>query len=353
MQGALERHPPATADAVTRAGLSASSTPSHELPNDPVRAGAAMRGGSRCARRAADPAAFAIGWDYAAHRIRLPDDAPEAVRQGHAAAAPRFATPKPHDRFVRKWLLLRYNAWLRRRIVCDEITPAYLEAIDVARCPVTREPLTHGTGADTDWSVDRLNNDGGYAPGNLAVISTRANRAKGTRGFAEVLALASSAAPAEGLDPAAWSRLASLMLGPCFAEAGAPAPHHPLVALAPRTVRTASQQLQLALLVHRRGGEGCSLGKLKSLSGEIGAAQAFHRLVKRIRRQCERGHHISTVFLDGQTFRLFTEWYDRLDARDGVARAEAITARTLERALRPAAYGDAWGLETLGYESRA
>jgi len=30
--------------------------------------------------------------------------------------------------------------------------------------------LTHSTGADTDWSADRVNNDGAYADGNLIVM---------------------------------------------------------------------------------------------------------------------------------------------------------------------------------------
>ena len=269
--------------------------------------------------------------------------------QGHAAAAPRFPAPKDHDRFVRKWLLLRYNACLRGRLVNEDVTPAYLQSIDVVRCPVTLERLTHATGGDSDWSVDRLNNDGGYAPGNLAVMSTRANRAKGTKGFADVSTRAALETVSEGLSAAEWSRLASLMLGPCFAEEAERAPLHPLLALAPQTVRTASQQLQLALLAHRRGGVGCSLGKLKSLSAEIGAAQVFHRLVKRVRRQCERGQPIAAVFCDGQTFQLFREWFGVLQTHGMVARAESVTARTLERALRPCVYGGAWGLDTLGY----
>lgn len=303
--------------------------------------------------RASEGTGFAIGWDYGAHRLQPPEGAPEAVRQGHAAALAHFPVARDHDRFVRKWLLLRHNAWLRGRLVDEAVTSAYLRSIDVGRCPVTLERLTHATGTDSDWSVDRLNNDAGYAPGNLAVISTRANRAKGTKRFAEVSALAALQSPAEGLDPKAWSRLASLMLGPCFATDPACAPLHPLVALAPRTVRTASQQLQLALLVHRAGGIGSCLGKLKSLSAELGAAQRFHRLVKRIRRHCERGRHVSEVFADEATFRQFVEWFAVLHAHAAAMRAESIAVRTLEQALRPCAYGGGWGLDTLGYEVQA
>jgi len=350
MQTAMERQRPAPGfDAVASERMAPSSRSLCGLATNLTHTPSARLERPACSRRAADRTGFAIGWDYAAHGLRPPESAPDIIVQGHAAAAPRFPAPKDHDRFVRKWLLLRYNAWRRGRLVSEEVTPVYLRSIDVVRCPVTLERLTHATGTDSDWSVDRLNNDAGYAPGNLAVMSTRANRAKWTQGFAEVSARAALETASEGLSAAEWSRLASLMLGPCFAEDAERAPLHPLLALAPQTVRTASQQLQLALLAHRRGGLGCSLGKLKSLSAEIGAAQVFHRLVKRIRRQCERGEPVAVVFRDGQTFLLFTDWFGALQAHGVVVRAESFTVRTLERALRPCVYGGAWGLDTLGY----
>lgn len=48
------------------------------------------------------------------------------------------------------------------------------------RCPVLRIPLKAGSGAPHDGSptLDRLDARLGYGPGNLAVISYRANRAK-------------------------------------------------------------------------------------------------------------------------------------------------------------------------------
>ena len=74
---------------------------------------------------------------------------------------------------------LRLGAWLRgRAFEGTQVNPAFLRRIDVAVCPVTRELLTHGTGELSDASVDRVFNDAAYAAGNLAVMSTRANRAK-------------------------------------------------------------------------------------------------------------------------------------------------------------------------------
>jgi hypothetical protein len=75
----------------------------------------------------------------------------------------------------------------RCRIVHADVTSEYLEQIDCDRCVVTLESMSHSARAETDWSVDRINNDGAYAAGNLMVISTRANRAKGAKTYAEVV----------------------------------------------------------------------------------------------------------------------------------------------------------------------
>jgi hypothetical protein len=49
------------------------------------------------------------------------------------------------------------------------------------RCPALGIRLQHGTRSVQDASptLDRLNGDWGYVPGNIAVISHAANRAKG------------------------------------------------------------------------------------------------------------------------------------------------------------------------------
>jgi hypothetical protein len=47
---------------------------------------------------------------------------------------------------VRKWLQLRLHAWLRGRSVeLVQVTPHYLQQIDVSHCPITRAPLSIAT----------------------------------------------------------------------------------------------------------------------------------------------------------------------------------------------------------------
>jgi hypothetical protein len=164
---------------------------------------------------------FEIGWDHAQHRLTPPVmhlQPGSPVRQGWEAGrivfGPRTRAATPH---VRKWLQLRLNAWQRGRAFCRlQVTPAFLRRIDVPVCPIGREPLVHGTGGPLDASVDRVNNDAGYAAGNLAVMSVGANAAKAhyawddAMGFARQIE-AGALGTIDGLSAAQWARLAVLM----------------------------------------------------------------------------------------------------------------------------------------------
>lgn len=62
-------------------------------------------------------------------------------------------------------------------------------------------------------SVDRLLNDGTYAPANLIVLSLRANRAKGEKTFEDIEELIARSDDTDGLSSEEWLRLLGLMHG--------------------------------------------------------------------------------------------------------------------------------------------
>ncbi len=102
------------------------------------------------------------------------------VRQGWQAGQAVFG-PRILRRTlkVRQWLQLRLNAWLRGRAFAGvQVTPQFLAQIDVPVYPITREALSHCSLTASNASVDRVCNRAGYAAGNLAVMSVRANQAK-------------------------------------------------------------------------------------------------------------------------------------------------------------------------------
>ena len=135
---------------------------------------------------------FELGWDYAHYQLTPPApyaQEPSPLRDGLRAGRATFgARTLLASRHVRKWLQLRLHAWLRGRSVeLFQVTPNHLQQIDVSHCPVTRLPLSSATPAATGASVDRVRNDAGYAAGNLAVMSTKANHAKAGNGFRDAL----------------------------------------------------------------------------------------------------------------------------------------------------------------------
>jgi hypothetical protein len=194
-----------------------------------------------------------LGADHATYGLTPDPEWPAPANEGYKAAKHQSGgrTKRP-DRFVKKWLQLRKNALRRRRAVAQNVTSDYLRQIDVDTCPITLVRLTHGAMASSDWSVDRLNNDGAYAGGNLAIVSTLANQAKGNLGFDEILERASkwpNTDRIDGLRPIEWARLAALMYGPVVYEV-AEYPYVPQVVEVPNwLVRITQQEFQNVLVL--------------------------------------------------------------------------------------------------------
>lgn len=193
----------------------------------------------------ADPG-FEIGWDFAHFRLVPPVEQllpGNPVRDGWEAGQAVFglrtlrATP-----YVKKWLQLRLGAWMRgKAFELVQVTPNFLERIDVDVCPITGQALTRGTGADTDASVDRVNNQAGYAAGNLAVMSVRANRAKSAYDWRDAATFvrqieAGQLGEIDGLNAREWARLAALM-SYCTPLSHAEAANLPLLVLPPPRLR--------------------------------------------------------------------------------------------------------------------
>lgn len=161
----------------------------------------------------------ALGWDFAFYGLKPWNPELPGVAEGYADGQMRQSSHKPDtDRFVRKHLQLRTNALRRGKVVDASLTVKLLEEIDYDMCPVTLTTLTHGEKLDSDWSIDRINNNGAYAENNVVVLSTRANEAKGNKSFDEVFKLANGIETVEGLTPREWLRMTSIMFGPCATE---------------------------------------------------------------------------------------------------------------------------------------
>ncbi len=326
---------------------------------------------------------FELGWDHAHHRLTPPaphDQMPSALLNGLRAGQAVFGdrtlrAPRP----VRKWLQLRLHAWLRGRSVeLMQVTPHYLAQIDVAHCPITRAPLTHGTMQPTDASIDRVRNDAGYAAGNLAVISALANRAKGRRGFAESMTEVRvltdrPVLDVDGLGAAAWSRIAILC---SFVEAmpHADAAALPLRVLPPPRLHLLNPVQALQALISQqltRPGWAERSKRFEALlpgkPTKRAYQQFFHALLPRVlesappavrraetpaHRQCLRWA-VEDAWRNPLVLRRWTDFARLLDAatcQHLVERASALklcTQRALVHGDQQATEG--WQLDTRGY----
>lgn len=276
---------------------------------------------------------------------------PPSLREGFDCASATGVRPKAPDRFVKKWLQLRMSAWQRGRAFDESVTPELLRAMDVAVCPVMRTALTHGELIGSDWSVDRLNNDGAYAANNLAVISTFANRAKGALSFDEVLARSNRSAASDGLEPAEWLRLAALMLGPCFAARPAQAPPLPLVAPIPAySVRLTMQQVQHVFTrkATTQAGKNQLIKHFRWASTSERSEARLRVLAETVHAGLKRVEHAHDVWLQDGVMPALLRWRETLED-DAWARAGQVSKSLAgSRVVSPTRLQD-WALGSRGY----
>lgn len=328
---------------------------------------------------------FEIGWDFAHHALTPPAEhmlPGSPLAQGWNAGRATFGvrTIAP-TRYTRKWLQLRLNAWRRGRVFEElQVTPNYLRQIDVARCPITREALTQATCTPSDASIDRVRNDAGYAAGNLAVMSARANTAKGDADFDAALARmrdaeaadgdAARAAPGanpdrDGLSAAQWARVAVL----CSFVTELPhaqAAGLPLLVLPPNRLRMFNPVQALQALVTRQfelPGWRTRVARLVALVPGKRARRDFHvfttALLPRLIEARAQGDADATRWaledawrnpLVLRCWRRFALQLDREQAERIVLRASALhvgeriaVATNFEQAT------EGWGLAQRGY----
>lgn len=293
---------------------------------------------------------FELGWDYAMYGMTRDGLQPVSFQRGHDAGREHAGrNTLKNDPYARKWLQVRYNAWIRGRAVDEAVTPEFLAQIDCPRCPVTRLALTKGQMAETDWSIDRLNNDGAYAVGNLAVMSVKANQAKGGKSFAEIMDCAQAADEVDGLSPVEWLRMAVMCVATCSGDGEVVVvPILPLV-VPPRPYVPVhpSQQAQLVLARQALGGKGTILHRMRGVAGSEADRKLFQKLVKRLRR-CNSPAAPIAVWEDPRTFEIFREWYLSLSPKQ-LGTLVDVMGNHGGFGDMPVGFRDAWRLPSRGY----
>jgi hypothetical protein len=148
------------------------------------------------------------------YRRGMPDNAPKVFCDGYQAFKHGgHRSTKDADTCTKKWLQIRLGAYRRAKHFDPLITPQYLKSIVPLDgcCPVTRVPLTSGEMTETDWSIERANNREGYVPGNIIIISLKANAAKGALDYADIQRIVAGERSNDSLSLREWQRLAELV----------------------------------------------------------------------------------------------------------------------------------------------
>lgn len=161
--------------------------------------------------------AFELGFDH--YRYQLPldisrfgDQHRDEIRNGYAAAKHQRVTRKWPDMFEKKWLSIRDRALVKNLDMTIEAQHLRRE-FEKTRgiCPVTGVPFTFAENHDTDWSVDRIDNNRGYCPDNIVIVSVIVNRSKSDMDLSGVIKNALDCQRPdehEGLSTRDWFRMA-------------------------------------------------------------------------------------------------------------------------------------------------
>lgn len=318
-----------------------------------------------------------LGWDFAHHGLTPPVEhlfATSALRQGWQAGTATFGrrTLRAH-RHTQLWLRLRTHAWARGRSFEDvQLTPNYLQQIDVEHCPITRQPLNNRRGDRDERSIDRVRNDAGYAAGNLAMLSRAANAAKAQHDWTGVRELARSVAAGPiqliaGLGPAEWQRLA--VLSSFVTEL----PHEeaaliPLSVLPPNRLRLFNPIQALQALVTRQlatPGWSQRLARIEALLPNEAMRGDFNRFVLALAPRVlaagrlEQAQEIRWALEDAWAQALVQKRWARFALQLNAAQAEALVQRAaakrlstvhVQRHSQPGAT-EGWALDRGGYSA--
>lgn len=319
---------------------------------------------------------LALGWDYA-HRGQTPPVehlfAASPLRQGWQAGKATFGHRTLHNnRFTRMWLLLRTHAWSRGRNFEEvQLTPNYLQQIDVANCPITRAPLNDRRGDPNERSIDRVRNDAGYAAGNVVMLSHAANSAKAwhDHGSANEVARSVADGPIEriaGLGADEWRRIAvltSFVTELPHAEAAL----IPLVVMPPNRLRLFNPIQALQVLITRQMatvGWSQRLACVENMLPNDDMRGDFNRFVLALAPRVLVAHgainaqQIRWALEDAWTQPLLLKRWSRFAMQLTAAQAESLVQRAAAKQLSQSIHvqqhaaemaTEGWALERKGY----
>jgi hypothetical protein len=311
------------------------------LAPEPLAPQALALGGS-------DAVAWQIGFDYARHGLPLPsahlhEDSPlfNGWQSALSRSTQRHRDPAPG---VRRWLALRLQAWQEGVPFEDQLLTAhYLRQLDTSHCPVTREELHDEIGHPAQRCIVRLLTDQGYAAGYLVVLSQRAALALKARSLMTLREQAQTAArlgvSIDGLDAAAWARLASLV-----AAVTPETQSKPQRVLPPNRVHLANPSQALQAWVTRQLAHSGWSHRLLALHDALPGVPARQAASSLSAALAPHALQLPTTGM-AQRWALEDLWLDERVQRRWSALVALLSPLTIERLLRQLPPPQGWAVE--------
>lgn len=282
-------------------------------------------------RMSFDHLGYNLGWDFAFHGIKPPSSDDPSVMRGYAQGHTHFGRQTIEtDLFVRKWLQIRFNALSRHRVFDDAVTPNFIASICTRLCPITRVPMTVKTCSGSDWSVDRIINDGGYSPANLMIMSTHANRVKSDKSLDDIGRIMMEPELDTRLKPFEWLRLFAITQAAYMHAGLLPFGSYkvmPLVAFSPPHIPAPwPEKLQLCFLtlamqkgsilkLSKNGGAYDFFRTVKSTCDDKMSAALYHKIIARMRRKAPSVRLVSDLWWDRATMSVLLALIDHQTKR--------------------------------------
>ena len=133
----------------------------------------------------------------ASNRARNKHRNPDKIKEYNASEAARAARKKWRKNNPKRYWASRASRAARlraeKRGVPFDLTPEYVMSIMPDRCPVFGTELTYAVvskNRDFAPSIDRIHPEKGYVPGNVVVVSMRANLIKSKYGSKDIYKVA-------------------------------------------------------------------------------------------------------------------------------------------------------------------
>ncbi len=279
-----------------------------------------------------DRYAFQLGREMGILRLTPPHDQEGKPEWPHLEMESGYLhglkqPPRRSDLYLRKLLNLKINAFARKIPVSSALSVDYLRSITVTVCPVSGDNLTQGELAESDWSIDRLDNTLGYVPGNLCMVSTRVNKLKGNLDLESLHDQVKANFYSLGLDGLVLDlpcglkglegmRLAALMAGPQGNARSETIRYAPL-AMAPgawATVEAFVAAIHVDCAKSRAENRTYQIRKefFKRLGSHVW--RTSNRLVETVRTELNCHTHPADIWLDGDMLEPLMELIDQFNA---------------------------------------